>query len=150
MEARGMAVAAFVAIALAAGGCGGSSAKPLTRAELTAKANAICRTVSAKLATNTIKNAQEMARTAPKLASFEQNALSELSRLVPPAALESDWQAFIAGAQKLAENTAKLGEYAKTKNLRAAGALIAMSENIQQRMLKIVKRDGIRDCEQVP
>jgi hypothetical protein len=144
-------MAAVLAVAaLALGGCGGSSPKPLTRAELTAKADAICKIVSAKLATKTVNSVQGIARTAPELASFEQLALNELSKLVPPATLESDWKMFIAGAQTLAENTAKLGEYAKSNNLKGAGPLITSSEATQHRMLLIVKRDGITSCEKVP
>ncbi len=150
MGRSGVAVAALAAAVLAVCGCGGSSAKPLTRAELTAKADAICGSVSAKLAAKTVKSVQDIARTAPELASFEQTALAELSKLVPPADLESDWKTFVAGAQKLAENTLDLGEYAKADNLKGAGGLILSSEAIQQRMVKIARRDGLKGCEQVP
>jgi hypothetical protein len=133
---------------LVVSGCG-SSSKPLTRAELTAKANAICKTVTSKLTSKTIKTQQDIAHIAPELASFEQTALSELSKLVPPAALENDWKQFIAGAQTLAENTAKLGEYAKANNLKAAKGLIASSVAVQHQMVAIAKRDGLKACEQV-
>jgi len=129
-------------------GCGGS-AKPLTHAELVSKANAICKTVTTRLAKNSIKNEQDIARVAPELASFEQIALSKLSKLVPPAYLESDWKQFIAGAELLAENTSKLGEYAKANNLKAGGTLIRSSETTQHQMQAIAKRDGLSECEQV-
>jgi hypothetical protein len=135
-------------IALAASGCG-SSPKPLTRAELTAKADTICEGVTTKLKSKTIKSQRDIARVAPELASFEQAALDDLSKLVPPAALADDWKQFVAGAQTLAENTAKLGEYAKANNLKAAGHLITASEAVQQRMVVIAKRDGLKACEQV-
>jgi hypothetical protein len=139
---------ALAAVALTISSCGGSS-KPLTRAELTAKANAICTTVTVKLATKTIKSQQDIARIAPELASFEQSALVGLSKLVPPAELEADWKQFVAGAQTLAENTAKLGEYARAKNLKAARGLILSSQAIQQKMVATAKRDGLKACEQV-
>jgi hypothetical protein len=139
---------ALAAIALATSGCG-SSAKPLTRAELTAKANAICKTVTAKIASKSAKNEQQISRVASELSSFEQTALAELSKLVPPADLETDWKKFVSGAQTLAENTAKLGEYAKAKNLKAGKALILSSENTQKQMVVIAKRDGLTACEQV-
>jgi hypothetical protein len=139
---------ALTAAALVVGGCG--SSKPLTRAELTAKANAICKTVSAKVATKTINSVQGVARTAPELASVEQSALNELSKLVPPADMENDWKTFTAGAQKLAEDTSKLGEYAKANNLEGAHSLITSSEATVQQMTAIAKRYAIRDCEQVP
>src|SRR5260370_2420778 len=107
-----LAAVALAATALVASGCG-SSAKPLTRAELTAKANAICKSVTAKLAGHTVKTQKDIARVATELASFEQSALTDLSKLVPPAELADDWKQFVAGAQTLAENTSKLGEYAR-------------------------------------
>lgn len=149
MGHRALTATALAATALAVSGCGGSS-KPLTRAELTAKADAICKTVSAKLAGKTVNTVQGIARTAPELASFEQTELTQLGKLIPPTAIESDWKAFIAGGQRLAENTSKLGEYAKANNLKAARGLIAASEVTEQQMLAIAKRYGIKSCEQAP
>ena len=143
-----VAAIALTAAMLAASGCG-SSSKPLTRAELTAKANAICKTVAAKISSKTINTQQEIGRAADELASFEQTALTNLSKLVPPAELENDWKQFIAGAQTLAENTAKLGEYAKANNLKAAKGLITSSEGVQKQMVGIAKRDGLTACERV-
>src|SRR6202035_5456775 len=142
MRGTRLAAVALTGVAFAVSGCG-SSPKPLTRAELTTKANAICKTVTAKLATKTIKSQQDIARIAPELASFEQSALNELSKLVPPAELEADWKAFVSGAQTLAENTSKLGEYAKANNLKAARGLITSSQAVQKQMVATAKRDGI-------
>ncbi|MGA9286576.1 MAG: hypothetical protein WBV85_14165 [Solirubrobacteraceae bacterium] len=149
MGYRGKATIALTLTALAMSGCG-SSSKPLTRAELTAKADAICKTVAAKMSSKSASTEQQISRVASELSSFEQTALADLSKLVPPAELETDWKQFVAGAQTLAENTAKLGEYAKAKNLKAGKALILTSENTQKQMVVIAKRDGITACEQVP
>jgi hypothetical protein len=138
---------ALATATFAASGCG--SAKPLTRAELTTKANAICKTVTAKLAGHTIKTQKDIARVAIELASFEQSALTDLSKLVPPTELADDWKRFVADAQTLAENTSKLGEYAKANNLKGARGLITSTEAVQKQMVAIAKRDGLKSCEQV-
>jgi hypothetical protein len=143
-----LAAVALAATALVASGCG-SSAKPLTRAELTAKANAICKSVTAKLAGHTVQTQKDIARVATELASFEQSALTDLSKLVPPAELANDWKQFVAGAQTLAENTSKLGEYARANNLKGARGLITSTEAVQKQMVTIAKRDGLKSCEQV-
>lgn len=150
MQRRGWTATALAAAALVVGGCGSSSSKPLTRAELTAKANAICRSVSGELATKSVKSVQGVARTAPQLAAIEQRALTQLSKLVPPASMENEWKTFIAGAQTLAENTVKLGEYAKDNDLKSARDLIVSSETAVKRMSAIMKGYDIKDCEQVP
>jgi hypothetical protein len=150
MRQRGLAATALAATALAICGCGSSSPKPLTRAELTAKADTICKSVSAKVAGKTANTIQAVARTATELSSSEQSALNELSKLVPPTAMETDWKAFIAGAQTLAENTAKLGEYAKSNKLKSARTLIVSSEATAKQMTSIAQKYGIKNCEQVP
>ncbi|HEV7936797.1 MAG TPA: hypothetical protein VGP18_02090 [Solirubrobacteraceae bacterium] len=148
MGSRRLAAATLAATAVTVAGCGGST-KPLTQAELTSKANTICKTVTAKFATKSAHSVQDIARVAPELASFEQKALSELSKLIPPTDLESDWKQFITGAELLAENTSKLGEYAKANKLKAAGEVITSSQTTQQQMQTIAKRDGLTECEQV-
>jgi soluble cytochrome b562 len=148
---RALVAIALVAATVVAAGCG-SSSKPLTRAELTAKADTICKKVTVKLQTATkkgVSTVQQIAHLAPELASFEETALVELGKLIPPAELESDWKTFISGAQTLAENTSKLGEYAKANNLKNAKALIKSSTTTQQRMVTIAKRDGLKECEEV-
>jgi hypothetical protein len=148
MGPRKPAAATLAAITVAMVGCGGSE-KPLTHAELVSKANAICETVTAKFATKSASSERDVARIAPELAASEQKALSELSKLVPPTDLESDWKQFISGAEMLAENTSKLGEYAKANNLKAARQLIGSSETTQHQMQAIAKRDGLIECQQV-
>jgi hypothetical protein len=143
-----MAATMLAATTVAIAGCGGSE-KPLTHAELVSKADAICKTVTAKFATKSANSVQDIARVAPELAAFEQKALSELSKLVPPANLESDWKQFVAGAEVLAENTSKIGEYAKVNNLKAAGRLVRSTETTQRQMQAIAKRNGLTECEQV-
>lgn len=139
----------LAAVTLAASGCGKSS-KPLTRAELVAKADTICRRVNNQLKSsdNSINSKQDLARVVPRLASFEQKALADLSKLVPPASLANDWKTIVTGAQTLADNTAKLGEYAKENNIKAAKGLVTDSQKVQQAMLATAKRDGFKDCSE--
>jgi hypothetical protein len=144
---RTLLAALTLAATLVLGACG-SSPKPLTRAELTTKADAICIRVTRKLNSTSIKTPQDIVRIAPELAGFEQSALADLGKLVPPASLANDWKVFVAGAQTLAEDTAKLGEYAKSHNLKAAGGLIRASTVVQKRMMTIARRDGLVACEQ--
>jgi hypothetical protein len=148
-----LAISALAAIALAAAGCGSTPKPPLTRAQLTSKANSICRTVTAKLeATSKGESAntlQQLERLTTKVAGFEQKALTELTALVPPPALEAQWQRFVEGAQSLAEDTAKVSEYIANKNTAAGKSVISDAEATQKRMVAIAKRNGFKDCEKV-
>lgn len=143
-------VLAASAIALAIAACGSSSPKPLTRAQLTAKTDAICRRVSGKLASvGTLNGAAQIARVTSRLSAFEQGVLAQLGALVPPAALESDWKRFVDGAQSLAEATVKLGEDAAAKRPNEIGPLLASAEATQRRMRALARRDGFTACTKV-
>lgn len=142
------AVLTLSVIALAVSGCGGSS-KALTRAELTNKTNDICRRVNAKMERlgNQAKDITELGKLAPRFLAYEQGALTELGRLVPPAELADDWKLILADAQTLADYTAKLGEYGRTKNVAGQRKIILSSQQAQQHLLETAKRDGFTDCK---
>jgi hypothetical protein len=148
MQRRQLTALTLAAATLAAAGCGGSSSKSLTRSQLIAKADSICHRVNAKLtsANGQINSQQDIARLAPQLAAYEQEAVVQLSKLTAPATIASDWKTIVTAAGTLAQNTAKLGEYAKANNLTAARALVSTSKKVQQQMLAVAKRDGFKDC----
>jgi hypothetical protein len=144
-----LAVFAFAAGALAAPGCGASSkAASLMRGELIAKADAICSRVHAEYHANGYRSIQDMARLAPRLASYEQTAVAELRKLTPPASMANDWRQIVAGAQTVASDTAKLGRYAKENNLKAATALYTASGQVERQALATARRDGFKACTQ--
>jgi hypothetical protein len=147
-----LATSAF-AVVLAATGCGSTPKPPLTRAQLTSKADSICRTVTAKLEAagkgESANTPRQLERLTAKVSGFEQKALTELTELVPPPALEAEWQRFVNGAQMLAEDTAKIGEYIASKNTAAGKAAISQIQATQKQMVAIAKRNGFKDCEKV-
>lgn len=148
MVGRRLLGALLAAGALMSAGCG-ESAKPLTRAQLLHRADAICRKVNTKLSSTKIKTEKDLVRALPKLAGYEQEGLAELSKLIPPERMAEDWKMIVAGAQTLADDVAKLGEDAKAKDLKAAHAVVDEIGKVQQRTTAIAKRDGFKDCAQV-
>jgi hypothetical protein len=141
--------AMLAASVFAAAGCG-KSAKPLTRAQLLVRADAICRRVNKKLSSTTIKTQQDLVRALPRLSGYEQEGLADLSKLIPPPSMENDWKVIIAGAQTIADNTAKLSESAKAKDLRAVRALITEIGKVEQHTAAIAKRNGFKACAETP
>lgn len=129
-------------------GCG-ESAKPLTRAQLLHRADAICHKLNKRLSSSSPKSEKDFIRELPKLAGYEQEGLAELSKLIPPARMAEDWKMIIAGAQTLADDVAKLGEDAKAKHLKAARKVVAEIGKVGQRTTAIAKRNGFKDCGQV-
>jgi hypothetical protein len=117
---RKMAGAALT-IAVAAGGCG-TTAKPLTSAELTAKGNAICRRVNAEVdrlmpalgAAMKASDQAGVARSFQQTISVEKGGVNDLAGLVPPASLRLTYHRYmdvqkarIAAQERQAEFLAK-------------------------------------------
>lgn len=150
MERTHLAALALAATTLAMSGCGGSSssAKPLTRAELIAKADVICRRVNVKFASSKVASQQDLARVSSEIASYERQAFAELSKLVPPTSLANDWAQILTVTHTFADNTAKISEYAKSSNVAAERVLFASSQTIRQQMTATARRDGFSDCGQ--
>lgn len=99
LRARGSLVAAasMAIAALAGAGCGGSTpSKPLTRAQLTAKANAICQRIVSEVDWSKV-TAQELPKVVVRLASLEEQAAAELGQLVAPPSIADEWQVVIDG-----------------------------------------------------
>jgi hypothetical protein len=161
-----LAALALTAATLAASGCGGSSksgssattssgttastvaetAKPVTRAELVAKANAICRRMTAYRRTNSIKTVAEVAQVAPRIAAYEQAAANELAAIVAPPSVENEWKQVVSAVKTTAANTAKYGEYAKANNIAGAQAMISSATELDKRTSAVASRLGIVDC----
>jgi hypothetical protein len=147
MSRRRLAALALAATTLAASGCGGStsSSKSLTRLELVARGDAVCRRVNAKLAATTIRSKRDYAR----LAVYEQAAVAEMRKLTPPASMANGWRQVVTGAQTLANATAKIGEYSLADAFRGTpatrSAYTAAAEGTRQ-MVAAAQREGFKDC----
>jgi hypothetical protein len=142
-------VAAALGTSLLAGGCGGST-KPLTRAQLLSKADATCRRINSELSAVNAKSSESSAHAISVLVSYEQKGLAELSKLIPPASMASDWKAILAGAQTVANDTLKLLERVNVeKDPKAVHSLLVETSKVQEHVLAITQRDGFKDCAQL-
>jgi hypothetical protein len=150
MSRTRLAALALIATMLAISGCGGSgSSGSLTRSELIARADLICRRVHARLASTTIKGPQSYARLLPPLASYEHAAVAELRKLTPPASMAGDWRQIVDGVQAFADATAKLGAYATSSGLPVTPSTRAASHAAGQSSQQIraaAQRQGFKDC----
>jgi hypothetical protein len=140
-------LAALAATMLVVAGCGGSSeTASLSQTDLIAKADAICARVHVEYHANGYTTPQSIARLAPIVAGYEQTGVDELRELRPPASMVSDWNLIVDNAQAIAQDTAKLGQYARENNLKAATPLFTADRQVQQRALATARRDGFKDC----
>jgi hypothetical protein len=151
MSRRRLAALTLVATVLAASGCGGSagSTKPLTRSELIARGDTICRRINARLAAIRIKSAKDYAR----LGAFEQAAVANMRELTPPASMSSGWGQVVSGAQTLADATAKIGTFPRVEafgTTPAAHEAFAAAGAGTRQMVAAAQREGFKDCARTP
>lgn len=158
MSRRRLAASALAATVLAVSSCGGStgSSRHLTRAELIARADVICRRLNTKIAaTDAGGEGGGLGQLLLSLAAYEQAVAVELRTLTPPASMADGWGQMVGGAQTLAGATAKLGEYEQAHNNELfkpsptiRGASTAVREGTR-RMTAAAQREGFKDCAQI-
>jgi hypothetical protein len=122
------------------------SGKPLSRAALIARGDAVCSVANAKLSTSTARTQEDFARMLPQSSSYERTEAVELSKLVPPSSMAADWQHIITDLQKFSELSARAGEYAAVKDFPAALPIAISGNKTQRDMVAIAKQDGFKVC----
>ena len=162
-----LAALVLVATALIVAGCGGSSktqssssasagsgagetgaSSELTNSELIAKADAICARANAELSSSSVKSEQDYATVMPQDAAYFESEAGQLRGLKPPAGMEKDWNQIVANFQVIAEDIAKVGEYAQKKTLARGAALYKAANEARQQIFAIAKRNGFKVCSQ--
>jgi hypothetical protein len=97
IASKSLAAALLLVGAMSIGGCGGSShTKPLTRAELIARADAICRRILTEVDWPKAK-AQTLRSVVDRLAALEEQAANELEQLTPPASMYDEYRTIVDG-----------------------------------------------------
>lgn len=165
----------LVAAALAVGGCSGGASEtepsqllstshagstgPLpsgdppspSQARLIARADAICRQLNTEIIATKLANlsAREIARGVPRNAALEQRALTELSKLRPPASIARSWRQVIAYRTTLMEELVKLGRDAKANDAAGIQTLTASKKRVHGELSTTARRAGFKDCSQV-
>lgn len=140
--ARSSLLAAILLTAVAIAGCGGSSSKPkpLTRAELTAKANVICRRVISQVDWTKV-NPATLPRVVDRLAALEERAASELEKLTPPASMADEWRLIVDGFKLTGPEFKQIAQSA----LRTANYQLPLSSAQHERGQR-ANEAGIAEC----
>ena len=144
-----------VAVAVAVAGCGGSGdaagGPPLSRPQLMAQAEAICR--RRNVAIDAIKlrgtSAADIARFASRSVAVEQAAFTDLARLTPPASMAGDWRQVLAYSRVLLRYVVELDEFGRRGEVRAISVLARSAEAAKRQLLVVGTRGGFRYCARV-
>jgi hypothetical protein len=154
LKLRAISLAVLTTVTLAA--CGSSGSTTLTRGELVARADPICKQVAAKrtaaneelqkAGATSAQGLDLLARVAPRVATEESQAIDRLRSLKAPSTLTSDWQQLLAGMQTLAADAAQIGAEAKAKDLKKVEAITKSGRSTRERLTTIAQRDGFTYC----
>jgi len=142
-KSRPAIISLMTVVALVASGCGGTSkSKPLSRAELTAKADAICRRVIPAVNWEHVAPG-DLPRLVNRLAALEEQAASELNALTPPSSMADEWRLIVDGFRLTGTEFRRIASDVKA-NLGAYPKL-PLSNAQHERALQ-ANIDGIKDC----
>ncbi|MGN6371439.1 MAG: hypothetical protein ACTHM1_00365 [Solirubrobacteraceae bacterium] len=142
-KSRPVIVSLTIAAILLASGCGGASkSKPLSRAELTAKADAICRRVIPEVNWEHVKP-EELPRVVNRLAKLEEQAADELGALTPPPAMADEWRLIVDAFHLTGPEFRKIA--ADVQTAPSAYPTLPLSNAQHERALQ-ANVEGIKDC----
>lgn len=142
-------LAPLVVIALGLSSCG-SSAGGLSRSQLIAKADPICKRVNTKL--HQFYAVQTLAELPGAAAEFSRSAMrlsSELASLQAPSSMTGDWKAITGSYRLLGHDIAEAGARIKTERLPKPDAALANTLfRVEHDRVEIASRNGFHDCAQ--
>lgn len=136
-------------VLLAVAGCGGSST--LSRQELIAKAEPVCRRVNHVFESNRF-TPQNYTHVAPLEAKEYQQAADELAKLIPPASMASDWQVIIDGFRRASKGLQEIGNAPPPSHNKFSRVLgEGMNELAKGQHVRDVTalRTGFKDCSKL-
>jgi hypothetical protein len=119
-------------------GCGGGSGKPLTKEEYASQADAICGKYNEQTkAITSPKTLSDLAEVADKTLPILDHAISDLTKLKPPASEKALSDQWLAQVRNLKEDLQQIRDKAKTGDLGAVRAVVprATADNSQSNQL---------------
>jgi hypothetical protein len=151
----------LLAAALAASGCGSGSpstastrtssftaAKVLSRAQVIAQADAICRQLNVQLRAHvgSGESPRQLAQEIPPRVTLEQRSVQELGKLAAPSSVASALQTIVVYRRALAQELAQLGDDAKLDDTAAIRRLAASKAQSHLQLRRFATAAGFSDC----
>jgi hypothetical protein len=123
-----------------------ASTHVLTRAELIAKADEVCKRIAN--GRNLIKFGKTVSLEVvlPQLVAYQQALFAGLRVLNPPASMSGTWNQIVGYTQVLANSTAELNRDAQTNTGGDANRLFGVFAQAHKQLRAAAARSGFRDC----
>jgi len=135
------AVTALLILPLAA--CGGG----LSKSELVAKGDAICKRVNDQVAKEPDpQTAADLQQLADKTVKISDPAIKDMDALEPPGDLEKDFDAFVASLKKQRDLTKQIGDAAGSGDTAEIQKIGAQAQKAQAEYQKLSDKIGFKEC----
>jgi hypothetical protein len=123
-----------------------ASGKPLTRAQLIAAGEAICKSANTKRQAVSVITKKDLGRVVPEIAIYDTTEANELSQLVPPASMAGIWSQILRDFQAYGQEVSMMGQYAQANNTVAFRRLYEKSELLHEKLHEVAARAGFNHC----
>ena len=135
--------AAVALLLLLVAGCGGG----LSKDELVAKGDAICKRVNTRMAKEPDpKTAADLERLAKRTVAISDPAIKDMEKLKPPSDLESDFENFLASLKRQRNLTEKIGEAAAAGDTAKVQKIGADAQDAQEEYRRLTGKIGFKQC----
>ncbi len=128
-------------------GCGGGSGKPLTKAEYASKADAICGKYNQQIKSfANPKNLSDLAKVADKTLPILDQAISDLSKLEPPASEKAPSDQWLTQVRNLKDDLQEIRDKAKADDMQGVRAVVPKATDHNSKSNALASQLGMSVC----
>ena len=138
-----MHAAAALLLLLLVAACGGG----LSKQELVAKGDAICKRINTRMAKEPDpKTTKDLKRLADRTVELSDPAIDDMEALEPPSELEDDFKKFVASLKDQRDVTKKLGAAAGKDDTAKVQELLVDAQKSQDEYRRLTGKIGFKEC----
>jgi hypothetical protein len=135
--------AAVALLLLLVAGCGGG----LSKDELVAKGDAICKRVNTRMAKEPDpQSAGDLERLAKRTVQISDPAIDDMEALEPPSELEADFKQFVASLKRQRDLTKQIGAAAGAGDTAKIQKVSADAQKAEQEYRRLTGKIGFKEC----
>ena len=135
------------ALALLLTGCGGARGKPLTKAEYASKADGICGKYNDQITSfANPKNLSELANVADKTLSVLDQAIGDLSKLVPPVSEKALSDQWLTQVRNLKDDLQEIRDKAKANDMAGVRDVVPKATDHNSKANALASELGMSVC----
>ena len=135
--------AAALLLALLVAACGGG----LSKQQLVAKGDAICKRINTKMAKEPDpKTTADLQRLAKRTVELSDPAIDDMEALEPPSDLEDDFKKFVGSLKRQRDLTKKIGAAAGKGDTAEVKKIGGQAQKAQDEYRRLTGRIGFKEC----